>query len=68
MLAEVQRGVDEANRAVSKAEAIRKFEVLPVQWTEEGGQVTPSLKLKRSVVMAEAADAIEALYAGGRER
>jgi long-chain acyl-CoA synthetase len=62
LLAEIQAGVDEANKAVSKAEAIRKFAVLPVDWTEEGGQMTPSLKLKRSVVMKEFAAQVEALY------
>ncbi len=61
--AELQGAVDEANKAVSKAEAIRKFEVLPVDWTEEGGQMTPSLKLKRSVVMKEFSAEVEALYA-----
>jgi long-chain acyl-CoA synthetase len=65
LLAEVQGAVDEANKAVSKAEAIRKFRVLPVDWTEEGGQLTPSLKLKRSVVMKEFSAEVEALYAGG---
>ena len=65
LLAEIQAGVDDANKAVSKAEAIRKFTVLPVDWTEEGGQLTPSLKLKRSVVMKEFAADVDALYAGG---
>ena len=65
LLAEIQGAVDEANKAVSKAEAIRKFSILPVDWTEEGGQMTPSLKLKRSVVMKEFGDDVEALYAGG---
>ncbi len=64
LLAEIQKGVDEANKAVSKAEAIRKFTVLPVDWTEEGGQLTPSLKLKRSVVMKEFAAEVDALYSG----
>ena len=63
LLAEMQSAVDEANKAVSKAEAIRKFSVLPVDWTEEGGQMTPSLKLKRSVVMKEFDDEVEKLYA-----
>jgi long-chain acyl-CoA synthetase len=63
--AEIQTAVDEANKAVSKAEAIRKFAILPVDWTEEGGQLTPSLKLKRSVVMKEFAKDVDALYAGG---
>jgi long-chain acyl-CoA synthetase len=65
LLAEVQGAVDEANKAVSKAEAIRKFTILPVDWTEEGGQMTPSLKLKRAVVMKEFASDVDALYAGG---
>ncbi len=66
LLAELQRAVDDANLAVSRAEAIRKFTVLPEDWTEQGGQITPSLKLKRSVVMAQCADAVESLYTGGR--
>ena len=64
LLAEVQGAVDEANKAVSKAEAIRRFAVLPVDWTEDGGQLTPSLKLKRAVVMQEFARDVAALYAG----
>jgi len=66
LLADLQEGVDEANRAVSKAEAIRRFRVLPIDWTEEGGQMTPSLKLKRIVVMAESADDVAALYPGSQ--
>ncbi len=60
--AAIQAAVDEANKAVSQAEAIKKFAILPVDWTEEGGQITPSLKLKRSVVMAEFSDEVERLY------
>jgi long-chain acyl-CoA synthetase len=60
--AEVQAAVDEANKAVSKAESIRKFSILPHDWTEEGGQLTPSLKLKRNVVMREFRDEVAALY------
>ena len=60
--AAIQSAVDEANKAVSKAESIRKFTVLAQEWTEEGGQLTPSLKLKRSVVMRESLAEIEALY------
>ena len=54
--------MDEANKAVSKAESIRKFAILPDDWTEEGGQLTPSLKLKRNVVMREQRDEVAALY------
>jgi long-chain acyl-CoA synthetase len=60
--AEVQRAVNDANKTVSKAEAIRKFRILPVDFTEQGGQLTPSLKIKRSVVVKEFAAEIEALY------
>jgi long-chain acyl-CoA synthetase len=60
--AEVQRAVDEANSAVSRAESIRTFAILPGDWTEEGGQLTPSLKLKRTVVVREHRDDITALF------
>jgi long-chain acyl-CoA synthetase len=60
---EVQRAVDDANAAVSRAESIRKFVILPDDWTEEAGQLTPSLKLKRNVVVREHKDEIAALFA-----
>ncbi|PVG82754.1 long-chain fatty acid--CoA ligase [Nocardioides gansuensis] len=59
---EIEAAVEDANKAVSKAEAIRKFAILTDQWTEEGGQLTPSLKLKRNVVMREFREDVEALY------
>ena len=64
LVAEIQKAVDDANKAVSKAESIRKFTILPVDWTEEGGQLTPSMKLKRNVVMKEYAAEVDALYNG----
>jgi long-chain acyl-CoA synthetase len=64
LVAAIQEAVDDANKAVSKAESIRKFTILTGEWTEEGGQLTPSLKLKRRVVMRESRDEIEALYLG----
>ena len=60
--AAIEAAVDEANKAVSQAEAIRKFVILDSEWTEEGGQLTPSLKLKRNVVLRENVDEVEALY------
>lgn len=63
MIALIQGAVDEANKAVSKAESIRKFTILDTDWTEEGGQLTPSMKLKRNVVMKEFSADIDALYA-----
>ena len=62
--AEVQSAIDDANKAVSKAESIRKFTILAEDWTEAGGQLTPSLKLKRNVVLAQNADEVAALYSG----
>jgi long-chain acyl-CoA synthetase len=61
-VADIQQAVDEANHAVSRAESIRRFRILPVDFTEAGGQLTPSLKLRRSVVTKECAADIEALY------
>ena len=63
LLAEVQHAIDEANAAVSRAESIRRFAVLPHDWTEEAGQLTPSLKLRRNVVVREHKDEIAALFA-----
>ena len=60
--AEIEAAVEDANKAVSKAESIRKFAILRGEWTEEGGQLTPSLKLKRNVVMRENKDDVAALY------
>jgi long-chain acyl-CoA synthetase len=60
--AEVEEAVEEANKAVSKAESIRKFTILREQWTEEGGQLTPSLKLRRAVVVREVRAHVDALY------
>jgi len=60
--AEIEAAVEDANKSVSKAESIRKFRILVDEWTEEGGQLTPSLKLKRNVVMRESRDEVAALY------
>ncbi|GGR01884.1 AMP-dependent synthetase/ligase [Streptomyces netropsis] len=62
LLADVQKAVDDGNAAVSKAESVRKFRILPAQFTEESGHVTPSLKLKRNVVAKDFAGEIEAIY------
>lgn len=59
---EVQGAVDLANKAVSNAEAIKKFTILETDWTEEGGQMTPSLKLKRNVVLKEHEADIAKIY------
>ena len=61
---EIAEAVEEANRAVSRAEQIRRFRILPGDFTEQGGELTPSLKLKRTVVLERYADDVAALYAG----
>ncbi|GAB3436405.1 AMP-dependent synthetase/ligase [Phycicoccus ginsengisoli] len=68
VLAELQKAVDDANRSVSKAESIRKFAVLEGDFTEENGYLTPSLKLKRNIVMRDFQDRVEELYAGAPKR
>lgn len=62
LLAEVQAAVDAANAVVSHAEGIKRFHVLPVDFTEAGGQLTPSMKLKRGLVLKEFASEVDALY------
>ena len=61
--ADVQKAVDHANEAVSRAESIRAFALIEGEFTEDNGLLTPSLKLKRHVVTAAYAEDIEALYA-----
>ena len=61
--AELDSAVTEANKAVSHAESIKKFRVLGTDFTEDNGMLTPSLKLKRAVVMKEFDSEVEALYA-----
>jgi long-chain acyl-CoA synthetase len=62
LIAEIQSAVDEANKAVSRAESIRRFRVLPVDFTERSGYLTPSLKVRRGVVAKDFAADIDALY------
>ena len=62
LLAEIQAAVDDANKAVSRAESIRRFRVLPVDFTEQAGYLTPSLKVRRGVVTKDFAAEIDALY------
>ncbi|MBJ7341165.1 long-chain fatty acid--CoA ligase [Mycolicibacterium sp.] len=63
LLAEVDLAVKDANQAVSHAESIRKIRILPVDFTEDTGELTPTLKVKRKVVAQKFASDIDALYA-----
>ncbi|GAA3010903.1 AMP-dependent synthetase/ligase [Streptosporangium longisporum] len=62
IVAEVQKAVDDANRTVSRAEQIKKFTVLDVDISEESGHLTPTLKVKRGVVMRDFAERVNSLY------
>ncbi|MBY4572002.1 long-chain fatty acid--CoA ligase [Gordonia paraffinivorans] len=62
LVAAVQHAVDEANKTVSAAEAIKKFRILPSDFTEESGEMTPTLKVKRNVVVEKRHGDIEAIY------
>ena len=63
LIAEIQKAIDQANDAVSKAESIRKFSILPTDWTQEGGELSLKLSLRRHVVLERHGSDIEALYA-----
>ncbi|MDJ1370382.1 AMP-dependent synthetase/ligase [Gulosibacter molinativorax] len=60
----IQSLIDRANRSVSRAESIRKFEILDKPFTVEDGTLTPKLSLKRHVALERYADVIEGMYAG----
>ncbi|MCV7261175.1 AMP-dependent synthetase/ligase [Mycobacterium shimoidei] len=62
LMAEVDAAVKLANQAVSNAESIRKFRILPVDFTEVTGELTPTMKVKRKVVAEKFASDIEAIY------
>jgi long-chain acyl-CoA synthetase len=62
LVAAVQAAVDDANLAVSRAESIRKFRILDGDFTQEAGQLTVKLGIRRSVIMKDFAADIDALY------
>ncbi|MEV0689501.1 AMP-binding protein [Streptomyces sp. NPDC050388] len=60
----LQRAIDEANRTLSRPESIRRFAVLPHDFTEETGHLTPSVKLRRDAILRDFAEEVEGLYRG----
>jgi long-chain acyl-CoA synthetase len=64
MRAEVQKAVDQVNSAVGRVEQIKKFKILPHDLSQETGELTPTLKVKRNVVNEKFTPEIEQLYAG----
>ena len=65
VLAEIQVAVDRVNKNFSRAESIRKFTVIGQELTEESGHLTPSLKIKREVVLRDFGPAVEEIYQSG---
>jgi long-chain acyl-CoA synthetase len=61
---EVARAVAEANETVARVEQVKKWVIVPDVWTPDSGEITPSLKLKRRVVLDKYAEQIESMYAG----
>jgi long-chain acyl-CoA synthetase len=61
---EISRAVAEANETVARVEQVKKWFIVPDEWTPDSGEVTPSLKLKRRIVLDKYADQIEAMYTG----
>jgi long-chain acyl-CoA synthetase len=66
VLAEIQQLVDDANLTVSQAEAIKVFRIVPRDFTESSGHLTPSLKIKRTQVLKDYSDVVEDIYASPR--
>jgi long-chain acyl-CoA synthetase len=64
VLEAVQQAVDAANQRLARAEQVKRFELLPVEWTAESEELTPTLKLRRRIIHAKYAEHIETLYAG----
>ena len=64
VLAQIQRAIDRANTRVSRAESIRKFTVLPTEFTEPSGHLTPKMSIKRHVITHDFAAEIDAMYNG----
>lgn len=62
VLAAIDRAIKRANEAVSRAESIRTFKVLPIDFTVQNGYLTPSLKVKRNLVLKDFAKDIESIY------
>jgi long-chain acyl-CoA synthetase len=63
----IQEGVDALNKRVGSWEAIKYFTLLPRAFTEEAGEITPTLKIKRKVIAQKYADQIDSMYAGKKK-
>jgi long-chain acyl-CoA synthetase len=64
VLAEIEDAVATANQQLARVQQVKRWRLLPVEWTAESEELTPTLKLKRRVVHAKYSDDIDTLYAG----
>ncbi|MCT2278573.1 AMP-dependent synthetase/ligase [Micromonospora chalcea] len=62
LLAEIQAAVDAANARLARPEQVKSFQVLPSAWTPESGELTPTLKLRRRIIVDRYGDRIDSLY------
>jgi long-chain acyl-CoA synthetase len=62
VVAEVERGVAAANSNLSRPERVRRFTLLPAEWTTQSGELTPSMKRRRRVIIDRYAKEIDELY------
>ncbi len=62
VIAEVERGVATANSRLARPEQVRRFTLLPAEWTAQSGELTPSMKRRRRVIIDRYAKEIEELY------
>lgn len=62
LIAEIRQAADEANLAVSQAESVRRFRIVATDFTEVSGQLTPTGKVRRNVVIRDFAADVDALH------
>lgn len=62
VIAELQRAIDAGNEQLARVEQVKKWRLVPSEWTAESEELTPSLKLKRNVIHSKYAEAIDGLY------
>ncbi|MGH2925769.1 MAG: AMP-dependent synthetase/ligase [Solirubrobacterales bacterium] len=62
LIAEVQRGLDQANDELARVEQVKRFAILPADWEPGGDELTPTMKLKRKPILAKYSSEVEALY------